>query len=123
MGSSYTTYYYIRPTTSVGYNDCGAKRSVVRPGERRETLCSRRERGCVDVTQETPHRPPVRKVALDTIAEYGSIDDDLLVAMTHVETSAAAWTIRATIERMERRGDVYDAAGESDTSAWKVTSA
>jgi hypothetical protein len=69
-------------------------------------------------------RPPVRRVVRGLLADYGTewgVSTPLLVAMTHVETGAAAWTIRATIDRMERRGEVYDAAGESDASAWKVT--
>jgi hypothetical protein len=73
------------------------------------------------MTQETPHRPPVRKVALDTIAEYGSIDDDLLVAVTHAETDAAAWTIRATIRRLEKCGTIYNASGDDTSPRWKVT--
>jgi len=73
------------------------------------------------MTQETPHRPPVRKVVLDTLAEYGSIDDDLLVAVTHAETDAAAWMIRTTIKRMERHGVIYNSSGDETSPRWKVT--
>jgi hypothetical protein len=79
-----------------------------------------------DTDSIDPETPPVPRVVRGLLADYGrefGVSTPLLVAMTHVETDAAAWTIRATIERMERRGEVYDAAGDSDASAWKVTSA
>ena len=73
-----------------------------------------------------PASPPVPRVVRGLCADYGEpfgVSTPLLVAMTHVETGAAAWTIRATIERMEARGAVYDASGKTNASAWKVTSA
>ena len=73
------------------------------------------------MTQETPHRPPVRRVVLGLLSDYGSVTDDLLVAMTHAETNAAAWTIRATLKRMERHGTIYNATGDDTRPRWKVT--
>ena len=34
------------------------------------------------------YRPPLRRVIRGLISDYGSITDDLLVAMTHAETEA-----------------------------------
>lgn len=73
------------------------------------------------MTQEEPERPPVRRVVLDKIAEHGSVTDELLVAMTHAETDAAAWMIRATIGRLERHGHIYNATGDESRPRWKVT--
>ena len=73
------------------------------------------------MTQETTHRPPIRRTVLDLLAEYGSVTDDLLVAATHAHTDAAPWIIRATIDRMERHGHIYNATGDETRPRWKVT--
>ena len=73
------------------------------------------------MTQETPERPPIRRVALGLISDYGSVSDDLLVAMTHAETTADAETIRETIDRLERNGTIYNASGDATAPRWKVT--
>jgi len=73
------------------------------------------------MTQEEPHRPPVRRVVLGLLSDYGSVTDDLLVAMTHAETDAAAWMIRTTIKRMERHGAIYNTTGDDTAPRWKVT--
>jgi len=60
------------------------------------------------MTQETPHRPPVRKVVLATLDEYGSIDDDLLVAVTHAETDGVirAWGFEHKSQAVWDKGHV-----------------
>jgi len=68
------------------------------------------------MTQETPERPPIRRTARDTITEYGSISDDLLVATIHAETDAPVNQIREIIDRMEKHGAIYQAG-----NSWKVT--
>ena len=73
------------------------------------------------MTQETPERPPIRRVVLGLLSDYGSVNDDLLVAMTHAETNAGASMIRATIKRMERHGTIYNATGDETRPRWKVT--
>lgn len=73
------------------------------------------------MTQETPIRPPIRRVALGLLSDYGLVSGDLLVAMTHAETGAPAEAIRETIDRLERKGTIYNAAGDADDPEWKVT--
>jgi len=73
------------------------------------------------MTQETPERTPVRRVALGLIDDYGLVSGDLLVAMTHAETDADADTIRETIGRLKRNGTIYNASGDADAPEWKVT--
>lgn len=73
------------------------------------------------MTQETPERPPIRRVALGLLSDYGIVSGDLLVAMTHAETTADAETIRETIDRLERNGAIYNAAGDDADPDWKVT--
>ena len=73
------------------------------------------------MTQETPERPSVRRVALGLIDDYGSVTDDLLVAMTHTETTADVETIRETIDRLERNGTIYNASADATAPRWKVT--
>ena len=73
------------------------------------------------MTQETPIRPPIRRVALGLLSDYGLVSGDLLVAMVHAETSADADAIRKTIETMQRQGTIYNAAGDADDPEWKVT--
>lgn len=73
------------------------------------------------MTQETPERPPVRRVVLGLLSDYGTVTDDLLVAATHAETDAAPWMIRATIERLEQHGAIYNASGDATNPRWKVT--
>jgi len=41
--------------------------------------------------------------------------------MTHDETDAAAWMIRATIDRLEKHGHIYNASGDRTEPRWKVT--
>ena len=73
------------------------------------------------MTQDTPERPSVRRVALGLIDDYGSVTDDLLVAMTHTETTADVETIRETIDRLERNGTIYNASADATAPRWKVT--
>ena len=73
------------------------------------------------MTDEIPHRPPVRRVVVDTLSDAGSVTDDLLVATVHDEADAAPWMIRATIERMERAGVIYNASGDEMDPRWKLT--
>ena len=73
------------------------------------------------MTQESPERPSVRRVALGLIDDYGSVTDDLLVAMTHTETTADVETIRETIDRLERNGTIYNASADATAPRWKVT--
>jgi len=73
------------------------------------------------MTQETPERPAVRRVVLGLLSDYGSVSQPLLVAMTHDETDAAAWMIRATIDRLEKHGHIYNASGDRTKPRWKVT--
>jgi len=74
------------------------------------------------MTQEEPHRPPVRRSVKHYLLDYHRVTDELLVAAVHAETDAAAWMIRATIGRMEKHGEIYNAAGDADAPEWKVTS-
>jgi len=73
------------------------------------------------MTQESPERPPVRKVIREALSEHGSVTDDLLVATVHDTTDAAPWMIRATIDRMERYGVIYNASGDKMSPRWKLT--
>ena len=73
------------------------------------------------MTQETPERPPIRRVALGLIDDYGSVTDDLLVAMTHTETTADVETIRETIDRLERNGTIYNVSADATAPRWKLT--
>ena len=68
------------------------------------------------MTQETPERPPIRRTARDTITEYGSITDTLLVATIHAETDAPVNMIRETINQMEKHGAIYQVG-----NSWRVT--
>ena len=68
------------------------------------------------MTQETPERPPIRRTARDTITQYGSISDDLLVATIHAETDAPVSMIREIISQMEKHGAIYQVG-----KTWKVT--
>ena len=74
------------------------------------------------MTDETPHRPPVRRVIRGLISDYGSVADDLLVAMTHAETDAAPDTIRDVVGELEADGEIYNASGDATAPRWKVTS-
>jgi len=73
------------------------------------------------MTHEVPHRPPVRKVVRETLADAGSVTDDLLVATVHDKSDAAPWMIRATLDRMERAGVIYNASGDKMSPRWKLT--
>jgi len=73
------------------------------------------------MTQESPERPPVRKVIRETLSEHGSVTDDLLVATVHDKSDAAAWMIRATLDRMEQHGAIYNASGDDTSPRWKLT--
>ena len=73
------------------------------------------------MTDETPHRPPVRRVIRGLISDYGSVADDLLVAMTHAETDAAPDTIRDVVDALESQGEIYNASGDATAPRWKVT--
>lgn len=73
------------------------------------------------MTQETPTRPPIRRSIRHLCIDYHGVADDLLVATVHHETGAAPGTIRATIERMERTGAIYNATGSHRRPYWRVT--
>lgn len=73
------------------------------------------------MTSETTGRPSVRRTVLDTLADAGSVTDDLLVATAHAETDAAPWIIRTTIARLEKTGEIYNATGDDENPRWKVT--
>ena len=73
------------------------------------------------MTQETPERPPLRRVIRGLISDYGSITDDLLVAMTHAETDATPGTIRDVVDALESQGEIYNASGDATAPRWKVT--
>ena len=73
------------------------------------------------MTEEIPHRPPVRRVIRGLISDYGSVADDLLVAMTHAETDAAPDTIRDVVDALESQGEIYNASGDATAPRWKVT--
>ena len=69
------------------------------------------------------YRPPLRRVICGLISDYGSVADDLLVAMTHAETDAAPDTIRDVVSELEADGEIYNASGDATTPRWKVTRA
>jgi hypothetical protein len=71
------------------------------------------------MTQETPVRPPIRRVVIGLLDDYGSLTDDLLVAIVHAEADAAPWIIRATIGRMESHGVIRN-IGDDTRPRWKV---
>lgn len=73
------------------------------------------------MTQETPERPPVRRVVRGLLVDHGSVTDPLLVAATHAETNAAPSRIRETLGRMERNGIIYNATGDETRPRWKAT--
>ena len=66
------------------------------------------------------YRPPLRRVICGLISDYGSITDDLLVAMTHAETDAAPDTIRDVVAELEADGEIYNASGDATAPRWKV---
>ena len=67
------------------------------------------------------YRPPIRRVIRGLISDYGSVTDDLLVAMTHAETDTAPDTIRDVVEELEANGEIYNASGDATAPRWKVT--
>ena len=69
------------------------------------------------------YRPPLRRVIRGLISDYGSVNDDLLVAMTHAETDAAPGTIRDVVGELEADGEIYNASGDATAPRWKVTRA
>ena len=71
------------------------------------------------MTQETPERPPIRRIVLGLLDDYGSLSDDLLVAITHTEANAAPWIIRATVKRMANHGVVRN-IGDETRPRWVV---
>ena len=69
------------------------------------------------------YRPPLRRVIRGLISDYGSVTDDLLVAMTHAETDTAPDTIRDVVSELEAGGEIYNASGDATAPRWKVTRA
>ena len=69
------------------------------------------------------YRPPIRRVIRGLISDYGSVTDDLLVAMTYAETDAAPGTIRDVVSELEADGEIYNASGDATAPRWKVTRA
>ena len=69
------------------------------------------------------YRPPLRRVIRGLISDYGSVNDDLLVAMTHAETDAPPDTIRDVVGELEADGEIYNASGDATAPRWKVTRA
>ena len=67
------------------------------------------------------YRPPLRRVIRGLISDYGSITDNLLVAMTHAETDTAPDTIRDVVAELEADGEIYNASGNATAPRWKVT--
>ena len=67
------------------------------------------------------YRPPLRRVIRGLISDYGSITDNLLVAMTHAETDTAPDTIRDVVDALEADGEIYNASGDATAPRWKVT--
>lgn len=70
------------------------------------------------------YRPPVRRVIRGLLADYGrqwGVSDDLLVCMVAAEADVTAETVRNTVFELEADGEIYNAAGDADTPAWKVT--
>ena len=67
------------------------------------------------------YRPPLRRVIRGLISDYGSVNDDLLVAMTHAETDAPPDTIRDVVGELEADGEIYNASGDATAPRWTVT--
>ena len=75
-----------------------------------------------DTTNDTvTYRPPIRRVIRGLISDYGSVTDDLLVAMAHAETGTAPDTIRDVVGELEADGEIYNASGDATAPRWKVT--
>ena len=72
-------------------------------------------------TERVTYRPPLRRVIRGLISDYGSVADDLLVAMTHAETDTAPGTIRDVVDELEADGEIYNASGDATAPRWKVT--
>ena len=72
-------------------------------------------------TEPVTYRPPIRRVICGLISDYGSVADDLLVAMTHAETDTAPDTIRDVVGELEADGGIYNASGDATAPRWKVT--
>ena len=76
----------------------------------------------LDTNDDTvTYRPPIRRVIRGLISDYGSVTDDLLVAMTHAETDTAPDTIRDVVAELEADGEIYNASGDTTAPRWKVT--
>ena len=76
----------------------------------------------LDTNDDTvTYRPPIRRVICGLISDYGSVADDLLVAMTHAETDTAPDTIRDVVSELEADGEIYNASGDATAPRWKVT--
>jgi len=73
------------------------------------------------VTQESPERPPVRRVRLGVGHGDEQVVAHRAVVVEQPEHDAAAWMIRATVERLERHGEIYNASGDATDPRWKVT--
>ena len=73
-----------------------------------------------DTDDTVTYRPPLRRVIRGLISDYGSITDDLLVAMTHAETDTAPDTIRDVVDTLESQGEIYNASGDATAPRWKV---
>ena len=71
------------------------------------------------MTQETPERPPIRRIVFGLLDDYGSLTDTMLVTITHAEADAAPWIIRATVKRMERHGVIRN-IGDETRPRWQV---
>jgi len=72
-------------------------------------------------TDDTAGRPEMARVVRGLLADYGTVTHPLLVAMTHAETAAAPWIIRATITRLEQDGEIYNATGDETRPRWRLT--
>ena len=72
-------------------------------------------------TEPVTYRPPLRRVIRGLISDYGSVTDDLLVAMTYAETDAAPDTIRDVVDALKSDGEIYNASGDATAPRWKVT--
>ena len=74
-----------------------------------------------DDTRTVTYRPPIRRVIRGLISDYGSVNDDLLVAMTNAETDATPGTIRDVVDELEADVEIYNASGDATAPRWKVT--
>ena len=74
-----------------------------------------------NTTDTVTYRPPLRRVIRGLISDYGSVTDDLLVAMTHAETDTAPDTIRDVVAELEADGEIYNVSGDATAPRWKVT--